>query len=710
MALPPNYKQIAMNMPSGGSPSRESIENHAYKMKPYMMSPVAPVSFNILKERLRASGGASSNDRGKDNASPFVHSSHGNPAFTPQKVGKGGVTIDPRAPKPPKPPEKPIMPYMRYSRKIWDSVKAANPELKLWEIGKIIGQMWRDASDAEKQEFIDEYEAEKATYIESLKSYHSTPEYLTWHRYHSNKLKAGADADPHETPRSSSKSQQQERRIDIQPAEDEEDQDDGYSFKHVAYARFLRNHRLINEIFSDAVVPDVRSVVTTQRMQVLKRQVQSLTMHQMKLEAELQQIEEKFEAKKRKFVESSEQFQEELKKHCKPAVDEETFQRMVERQYEAMRRERMRQLEEPNSSVARAPPPKVEETETSVAPQAASNTTASPPSDSQPSQQSEMTVLHFMQPMETDASTKCSETVETKASEVTNTVAPGPKNPPPAPLPVEEPQPVQSSPPQQNLPPQGNVAHPPLESAGHPGQFKPPEPEKMEVEVPASQPSVVPPPEQKPEVAGPPVMHPNYAPPATPAVSSAPPHPMPTGHPAVPASAAPPPPQQSQDPQIAATQVSQPPSHHPPPPPHHMGPHSHLAHAGIPPHPGLPSHPSYGGYPPPPGGPHRASYYAPYGAAHPQQPYPYPSYPYHQYGPPPPTHYMGPRPGGPPPMHYPEHGAPPPQGHQAPMDAGPPPHGPYQSPAVPPSMPVPANAATAEEEPKREEENHDKKE
>nr|XP_034836598.1 SWI/SNF-related matrix-associated actin-dependent regulator of chromatin subfamily E member 1 isoform X3 [Maniola hyperantus] len=289
-------------------------------------------------ESARRTAGAATQANKDDKTSPFVSTLHSHPGFQPQKIGKGaggGAGL----PKPPKPPEKPLMPYMRYSRRVWDTVKAANPDLKLWEIGRIIGGMWRDLPQTEKYAFVDEYEAEKSEYEKSLKTYHNSPAYLAYIAAKNKAVVGNLEEESSSKKGASQKEQQQQdRRIDIQPAEDEEDQDEGLSVKHVAYARYLRNHRLINEIFSDTVVPDVRSVVTTARMQILKKQVQSLTMHQKKLEDELQQIEEKFEAKKRKFIESSEAFQEELKKHCKPAVDDDTFSRMVERALDQLRR------------------------------------------------------------------------------------------------------------------------------------------------------------------------------------------------------------------------------------------------------------------------------------------------------------------------------------------------------------------------------------
>ncbi|XP_038218781.1 SWI/SNF-related matrix-associated actin-dependent regulator of chromatin subfamily E member 1-like isoform X2 [Zerene cesonia] len=365
MATPNSYKQNAsMSMPSpqsnphymiAGAPmsfgmmkgGMNAPPHHNYQYHPqYQGGPMGHPGYGWQQQRFGAesarrstSGSGQAAQAGKDDkTSPFVSTVHSHPGFQPQKIGKGaggGAGL----PKPPKPPEKPLMPYMRYSRRVWDSVKAANPDLKLWEIGRIIGGMWRDLPQSEKYAFVDEYEAEKSEYEKSLKAYHNSPAYLAYIAAKNKAVVGNLEEESSSKKGSSQKEQQQQdRRIDIQPAEDEEDQDEGLSVKHVAYARYLRNHRLINEIFSDTVVPDVRSVVTTARMQILKKQVQSLTMHQKKLEDELQQIEEKFEAKKRKFIESSETFQEELKKHCKPAVDEETFSRMVERAVEQLRR------------------------------------------------------------------------------------------------------------------------------------------------------------------------------------------------------------------------------------------------------------------------------------------------------------------------------------------------------------------------------------
>ncbi|XP_067685570.1 SWI/SNF-related matrix-associated actin-dependent regulator of chromatin subfamily E member 1-like isoform X3 [Haliotis asinina] len=300
-------------------------------------------------QRGRSAPGTPSASEKGSGGSPFVQTSHGHPGFNPTKVGKSAPS-DPRVPKPPKPPDKPLMPYMRYSRKVsrkvWEQVKASNPDLKLWEIGKIIGQMWRDLSDVQKQEYMDEYETEKVTYNEAMKSYHNSPAYQAWVAAKGKATEAAAmEEEESRAERATASSRQSNTknmdmpRISIQPAEDEDDLDDGFSVKHIAHARYQRNHRLINEIFSDSVVPDVRTVVTTGRMSVLKRQVQSLTMHQKKLESELQQIEEKHEAKKRRFCESSEGFHEELKKLCenKPQVTEDMFNGMISKAREDMR-------------------------------------------------------------------------------------------------------------------------------------------------------------------------------------------------------------------------------------------------------------------------------------------------------------------------------------------------------------------------------------
>ena len=55
-------------------------------------------------------------------------------------------------------PERPVAPYVRYTQKLWDTVKQSNPEMRMWEVSRLISKMWREAAESERQSYVDEFE------------------------------------------------------------------------------------------------------------------------------------------------------------------------------------------------------------------------------------------------------------------------------------------------------------------------------------------------------------------------------------------------------------------------------------------------------------------------------------------------------------------------------------------------------------------------
>lgn len=263
----------------------------------------------------------------KENVSPLILSSNGHPGYQPFKLNIKTHT-DLKINKV-RLPEKPLSPFMRFNKKIFDQVKAANPDLKQWEISCIIQQMWKELNDSEKQEFISEYENSKFEYCEQLKTFHNSPHYQNFLSSSSKKSKnangssnisnlvinnptlISLNLKTNELLNTGTIYSTALSHYAIEPADDD-GIDESLSQKSLASIRFQRNHRLLNDIFNEICIQDCRSIVSQQRMEQLKKQVSSLETHQEKLKQELLQIQDKYEAKKRKLISSTKDFEKEI--------------------------------------------------------------------------------------------------------------------------------------------------------------------------------------------------------------------------------------------------------------------------------------------------------------------------------------------------------------------------------------------------------------
>eukprot|EP01023_Acetabularia_acetabulum_P027345 TRINITY_DN2588_c0_g1_i1.p4 TRINITY_DN2588_c0_g1~~TRINITY_DN2588_c0_g1_i1.p4 ORF type:complete len:117 (-),score=33.11 TRINITY_DN2588_c0_g1_i1:238-588(-) len=76
-----------------------------------------------------------------------------------------------RARKDPDAPKKPMGAYMWFSKVKREEVKIKHPNKKVTDIGRILGEMWRNLTDDEKKEFQLMAEDDKKRYEKDIEEY-----------------------------------------------------------------------------------------------------------------------------------------------------------------------------------------------------------------------------------------------------------------------------------------------------------------------------------------------------------------------------------------------------------------------------------------------------------------------------------------------------------------------------------------------------------
>ncbi|KAJ3212409.1 Non-histone chromosomal protein 6 [Entophlyctis luteolus] len=87
------------------------------------------------------------------------------------KAAKEKPAKAPRAKKDKNAPKKALSAYLIFANENRARVRAANPDASFGQVGKLLGQEWKEISEAEKQKYVALQEKDKARYTKAMADY-----------------------------------------------------------------------------------------------------------------------------------------------------------------------------------------------------------------------------------------------------------------------------------------------------------------------------------------------------------------------------------------------------------------------------------------------------------------------------------------------------------------------------------------------------------
>merc|ERR1712223_1711927 len=84
--------------------------------------------------------------------------------------------VEKSVPEVPAVPKKPVTAYIRYANEVRPDVMKKNPNMKVSEVAKLMGQMWKEVPTAKKEALTKAYQMDKEAYLKQFEQFKSTSE------------------------------------------------------------------------------------------------------------------------------------------------------------------------------------------------------------------------------------------------------------------------------------------------------------------------------------------------------------------------------------------------------------------------------------------------------------------------------------------------------------------------------------------------------